>query len=115
MNITTIDKPTTGWKVEGVTTHPGEVLREDFLVPLGITAHQLALRTRMPPTRVGEILHGRRGVSPTTALRLARYFGTSPEFWLNLQAAYDLSKARLELETVIQREIEPLKLEATSQ
>lgn len=111
----TINKPTTGWKVEGITTHPGEVLREEFLVPLAISAHHLALQTRMPPTRVGEILHGRRGVSPDTALRLARYLGTSAEFWMNLQAAYDLSKARLELESTIQRDIEPLRQEAASQ
>ena len=66
----------------------------------------------MPATRVGEILHGRRSVSTDTALRLARFFGTSAEFWLNLQAAHDLSKARLELESAIERDIEPLKLEA---
>ncbi len=108
----TILRPASGWRVERPTTHPGEVLRKDFLVPIGISANQLALRTRMPATRVGEILHGRRGISADTALRLARYFGTSPEFWLNLQAAHDLSKARLELEKVIERDVEPLKLEA---
>ncbi len=108
----TIQRPASGWRVERATTHPGEVLREDFLVPTGISANQLALRTRMPATRVGEILHGRRGISTDTALRLARYFGTSPEFWLNLQAAHDLSKARLELEKVIERDVEPLKLDA---
>jgi addiction module HigA family antidote len=88
------------------------VLREDFLVPMGISANHLALRTRMPATRVGEILHGRRGISADTALRLARYFGTSAEFWLNLQAAHDLSRARQELERTIERDVEPLKLEA---
>ena len=107
-----IRRPTAGWRVERVTTHPGTVLREDFLVPMGISANHLALRTRMPATRVGEILHGRRGISTDTALRLARYFGTSAEFWLNLQAAHDLSKARLELERTIERDVEPLKLEA---
>ncbi len=79
---------------------------------MGISANHLALRTRMPPTRVGQILHGRRAVSTDTALRLARYFGTSAEFWLNLQAAHDLSKARLELDTEIQRDVEPLTVEA---
>jgi addiction module HigA family antidote len=74
---------------------------------MGISAHQLALRTRMPATRVGEILHGRRAVSPDTALRLARFFGTSAEFWLSLQAAYDLSKARIESGREIQRAVEP--------
>jgi addiction module HigA family antidote len=76
-----------------------------------ITANQLALRTRMPATRTGEILHQRRSVSPETALRLARFFGTSPEFWLNLQAAHDLSKARLESGRAIDREIEPYSSE----
>ncbi len=108
----TIMRPAAGWRVARVTTHPGAVLSEDFLKPMGISANHLALRTRMPPTRVGEILHERRGVSPDTALRLARYFGTSAEFWLNLQAAHDLSKARLELESTIERDVEPLQLEA---
>ena len=110
----TIKRPAAGWRIKGVTTHPGIVLREDFLKPMGISANHLAMRTLMPSTRVGEILHGRRSVSPDTALRLARYFGTSAEFWLNLQAAHDLSKARLELERTIQRDVEPLKLEAMS-
>jgi addiction module HigA family antidote len=107
-------RPTAGWPIQGVTTHPGTVLREDFLLPLGITAHRLALRTRMPATRIGEILHGRRAVTPDTALRLARCFGTSAEFWLNLQAAHDLSKARRESGKAIQREVEPLDLEAVA-
>ena len=109
----TIKRPATGWHIMGVTTHPGIVLNEDFLKPLGISANHLALRRRMPSTRIGQILHGRRSVSADTALRLARYFGTSAEFWLNLQAAYDLSTARLELDSTIRRDVEPLKLEAT--
>jgi addiction module HigA family antidote len=109
-----IRRPATGWPIEGITTHPGVILREDFLIPMGITAHQLALRTRMPATRIGEILHARRAISPDTALRLARYFGTSAEFWLNLQAAYDLSKARAESGRAIQREVEPLQPDALS-
>lgn len=107
----TIKRPTGGWRVERITTHPGVVLREDFLIAMGISANHLALRTRVPATRVGEILHGRRGVSTDTALRFARYFGTSAEFWLNLQAAHDLSKARLELGKSIERDVEPLKPE----
>lgn len=110
----TIKRPTTGWRIEGVTTHPGIILSEDFLKPMGISANHLALRTRMPPTRVGQILHARRSVSTDTALRLARYFGTSAEFWLNLQAAYDLSKARLELDFSIQRDVEPFHFEVAS-
>ena len=108
----TIGRPASGWRIKRVTTHPGVVLREDFLTPLGMSANQLALQTRMPPTRVGEILHARRSVSPDTALRLARFFGTSAEFWLNLQAAHDLSKARFELESSIKREIKPIKLKS---
>ena len=107
----TIKRPAAGWRIEGITTHPGFVLSEDFLKPMGISANRLALQTRMPPTRVGQILRARRSVSTDTALRLARYFGTSPEFWLNLQAAYDLSKARIELDSAIQRDVEPLKWE----
>ena len=68
--------------------HPGEILREDFLVPLGMTAHALSQAIRVPATRVNDIVNGKRGVTADTALRLARYFGNSPEFWLNLQAAY---------------------------
>jgi addiction module HigA family antidote len=101
-----------GWSVHRVTTHPGEILREDFLRPMGMTAHALATRTRMPATRVGEILHGRRSVSTDTALRLARFFGTSAEFWINLQTAYDLSKARMEIDSTIQNEVQPLAISA---
>jgi addiction module HigA family antidote len=110
--IMTIRRPVSGWNIQGIATHPGVVLSEDFLAPMGISANHLAMRTRMPATRVGEILHGRRGVSTDTALRLARFFGTSAEFWLNLQAAYDLSKARTELQKTIERDVEPMKLDA---
>jgi len=102
-----IKRPESGWRVERPTTHPGTILREDFLIPLGISANHLATQTRMPATRLGEILHGRRGISPHTALRLSRFFGTSAEFWLNLQSAHDLSKACLELESTILRDVEP--------
>ncbi len=102
-----IKRPSTGWRTERHTTHPGTILREDFLVPMAISANHLATQTRMPATRVGEILHGRRGITTDTALRLSRYFGTSAEFWLNLQSAHDLSKARLELEATILRDVEP--------
>ena len=106
-----IKRPTAGWRVEGTTTHPGSVLNEEFLKPMGISANRLALQTRMPATRVGQIVRELRSVSTDTALRLARYFGTSAEFWLNLQAAYDLSKARMELGDAIQRDVEPFKYE----
>lgn len=70
--------------------HPGEVLKEEFLEPLGVSAYRLAQELGIPHTRVHEILHGRRSVSPDTAARLARYFQTSEMFWLNLQANHDL-------------------------
>jgi addiction module HigA family antidote len=74
-------------------THPGEVLREEYLVPLGLSARALAKALGIPANRLTEIMRGARDVSADTAIRLGRYFGTDPRFWLNLQAAYDLSKA----------------------
>jgi antitoxin HigA-1 len=74
--------------------HPGEVLREDFMKPLGLTVNKLALDLHVPATRIGEIAHGRRRISAETALRLARYFHTNAEFWLNLQTFYDLEVSR---------------------
>jgi antitoxin HigA-1 len=70
--------------------HPGEVLREEFLVPLGLSAHALALELKVPAPRINEIVRERRSVTPDTALRLARYFGTTAQFWLNLQTSFDL-------------------------
>jgi antitoxin HigA-1 len=70
--------------------HPGEILAEEFLTPLGITQYRLAAAIGVPPRRINEIVHGRRRISADTALRLARYFGTSERFWLNLQGRYDL-------------------------
>jgi addiction module HigA family antidote len=74
--------------------HPGEVLLADFLEPLGVTQHHLAISIGVPPRRINEIVHGKRRVSADTALRLARYFGTSERFWINLQARYDLELER---------------------
>src|SRR5271170_7812688 len=71
--------------------HPGETIREDFLKPLGMSVNRLALELRVPATRMTEIVNGRRGISADTALRLARYFNTTPKFWLNLQASHDLA------------------------
>jgi addiction module HigA family antidote len=73
--------------------HPGETLREDFLKPLGLSANRLALELRVPVTRVNDVVRGRRTITADTALRLARYFGTTPQFWMNLQANYDLEVA----------------------
>ena len=77
-----------------VRTHPGEVLKEDYLVPLGMSARALAGQLGVPANRVSEIVRGERDITADTALRLSRYFGTDPRFWLNLQAAHDLSKAQ---------------------
>jgi addiction module HigA family antidote len=90
-----------------VTTHPGEVLGEEFLDPLGMSANALAMALRVPATRIGAIVKGERSVTADTALRLARFFGTSPEFWMNLQAMHDLTKTRLENGKSIERDIRP--------
>lgn len=87
--------------------HPGEILQEEFLVPLGLSANALALALRVPATRVTEILHGRRAITPDTALRLARYFGTTADLWLGLQAEHDLRLARRELAAQIERDVQP--------
>jgi len=102
----TIKRPISGWNIQRVTTHPGEMLQEEFLIPLGISQNALAMKIHVPATRVGEIIHGRRAITSDTALRLARFFGNSPEFWMNLQQQHDLSKAKLELEKKIEREVE---------
>lgn len=85
--------------------HPGEVLREEFLVPLGMSAHALAMELKVPAPRINDIVRERRSVTPDTALRLARYFGTTPQFWLNLQTSYDLKVAEREIGTRIEREV----------
>ena len=74
--------------------HPGEVLMEDFIKGFGVTQHRVAVAIGVPPRRINEIVHGSRGVSADTALRLGRYFGTSAQFWLNLQSQYDLDVAQ---------------------
>lgn len=88
--------------------HPGEILREDFLVPLELSMNRLALDLRVPVTRVADIVHERRGITPDTALRLARYFGTTPMFWMNLQSAFDLAVATDEEEDSIERDVQPV-------
>ena len=70
--------------------HPGEVLLEEFLAPLGVTQHRLAVSVGVPPRRINEIVHGKRRITADTALRLARYFGTTDRFWLNMQTRFDL-------------------------
>ena len=75
-------------------THPGEMLVEEFLVPMGLSQRELADGIRVPYQRVNELANGRRGVTPSTALRLAKFFGTTPDFWMNLQIRWELYRAR---------------------
>lgn len=86
-----------------IRTHPGEVLREEFLLPLGLSAHALALALHVPATRINDIVRERRSITADTAARLARYFGTTAEFWLNLQDAHDLSAVLAEKGDDIER------------
>ena len=88
--------------------HPGEVLHADFLEPLGISQYRLAQDISVPARRINEIVHGKRAVSADTALRLARYFGTSERFWLNLQARFDLEQQRDVLGTRLVKEVRVL-------
>ena len=74
--------------------HPGEILNEDFLIPMGISQYRLAKDISVPPRRINEIVHGKRSISADTALRLSRYFGTTEGFWMNIQARYDLEIAK---------------------
>lgn len=87
--------------------HPGEILREDLMAPFGLSINGLARDLRVPVTRISEIVNGRRTITADTALRLARYFGSSPQFWLNLQAAYDLEVARRLSVERIERDVHP--------
>lgn len=95
--------------------HPGEVLREDFMQPLGLSMNRLALALHVPVPRIAEIVHERRSVTPDTALRLARYFNTSARFWLNLQSAYDLEVAEDKLGGKIAQNIQPMTAAERSQ
>jgi antitoxin HigA-1 len=88
--------------------HPGEILYEDFKKPLGISMNRLALDLHVPVTRIAEIVHLRRGITPDTALRLGRYFNTSARFWMNAQSIYDLEVAQDELQPTIDRDVRPL-------
>jgi addiction module HigA family antidote len=90
-------------KLENI--HPGEILSEEFLLPLGISAYKLAKETFMPQTRISEIVKGRRRITADTALRLSKFFGTSPKFWLGLQDDYDLEEERSE----VQQELKQIK------
>ncbi|HSQ04593.1 MAG TPA: HigA family addiction module antitoxin [Burkholderiales bacterium] len=89
--------------------HPGEILREEFLAPLEMSANALAMELHVPAPRINDVVRERRAVTPDTALRLARYFGTTAQFWLNLQSSFDLKQVAGELEKKIEQEIRPLQ------
>jgi addiction module HigA family antidote len=110
---TTTDAPTKpgkAWRVHP-PIHPGEMLREEFLVPLGMTPYALARRLNVPRTRVERLVREETGLTPDTALRLARFFGSTPEFWLNMQLRYDLARAENESAKAL-AEIQPLRADA---
>ena len=87
--------------------HPGEILQEDFLKPLGISQYRLAKDISVPPIRINEIVHGKRAVSADTALRLSKYFGTSERFWMNVQVKYDLEVEKDTLGDRLEQEVHP--------
>ena len=88
--------------------HPGEILTEEFLIPMSISQSRLARDITVPPRRINEICLGKRAVTPDTALRLARFFGNSAEFWMNLQKRYELERAKDEMQARVDREVRPL-------
>jgi len=103
--------------LEGIMTklkpiHPGEILREEFMVPFELNPNKLALALRVAAPNVYDIIHERRGISSEMSLRLARYFRTTPEFWINLQAHYDLAVSRQEVESKINHEVAPMTTNA---
>ncbi len=89
--------------------HPGEILLEEFLIPLEISQYRLAKEISVPPRRINEIVHGKRGISADTALRLSRFFGTSERFWLNLQLRFDLETQKDRLAGVLEEEVSVLQ------
>jgi addiction module HigA family antidote len=111
-NSVPLVRPAHGWNYQYVTTSPGEMLAEEFLKPLGLSQHRLAMSIRVPSTRIGEIVRGKRAITPDTALRLARFFDNSPEFWLNLQQMHDLTKAKLALAKTIEAEVSVFEADA---
>ena len=88
--------------------HPGEILREEFMAPLGLSMNKVAMALRVPVTRIADIVNQRRGITADTALRFARYFRNSPAFWMNLQTRYDLEVAEDEIARQVERDVQPL-------
>ncbi len=101
--MTIVRRGTPAWRI-----HPGEILREEFLKPMNISAYELAKRLHVPAPRVNDIVLEKRGISPDTALRLARFFGTTEQFWLNLQDAFEVSRLKAERGDEFEQ-IKPLK------
>lgn len=91
--------------------HPGEMLREEFLIPMGLSAHALAMAIMVPGTRIAEIVKQKRGISGDTAVRLGRYFRTSPQFWMNLQSHYELEVARDNMGPGVEESIKPASID----
>src|SRR5207245_6193415 len=89
--------------------HPGEILREEFMAPLGLSMNRMAMDLRVPVTRIADIVNERRGITADTALRFARYFKNSPAFWMNLQTRYDLEVAEDEIAAKVERDVQPLE------
>lgn len=89
--------------------HPGEILREEYLVPLGMSANALAMALHVPAPRINDIVRERRAITPDTALRLSRYFGTTAQFWLNLQSSFDLKQIESAVGKKIEHEIRPYR------
>ena len=90
------------------TITPGEILLEEFLKPMEISQYRLAKSTKLPQTRIAEIVKGRRSITAETALRFARFFNTSPQFWMNLQSEFELRTAKRKLQKKVEREVEPI-------
>jgi len=100
-----IKRPEGGWKITRTPVHAGEMLREEFMKPLGISINGLALELHVPVTRISEIVNQRRGITADTALRLARYFGTSADFWMNIQKDYELILTQQKSLKTIKRQV----------
>ena len=98
-------RPEGGWRITRTPVHPGEMLREEFMKPLGISINGLALELHVPVTRVSQIVNERRGITADTALRLGRHFGMSADFWMNLQKEYELVLARRKSMKMIDRQV----------
>jgi antitoxin HigA-1 len=107
-----IKRPEGGWNITRPPVHPGEMLREEFMKPMGISINGLALELHVPATRISEIVNERRGITADTALRLARHFGMSADFWMNLQKTYELVLTRQKSQKLIDRQVRRRKVAA---